>query len=141
MKSIITLLVTSLMIIAIINSCKETDDRDKFVGTWTGLMMFSRIGYEFPTTVIISKSSTNSSQIVFEESGSAPRTATVTGNSYTYIDFKDSYQTYQDEVSGNFAGKGAINGDILNESGTITSDNPPFPADLGTWNRHLARQK
>ena len=135
------MLAGTLILIAILNSCKEVDERDKYVGTWTGLMIFSRIGYEFSTTVIISKSTTNPSQIFFEESGSSPRTATINGDSYTYDSFIASYQTYQDEVSGNFAGAGSKDGDVLTESGTITSDNSPYQGDLGTWHRHLAKQK
>jgi hypothetical protein len=49
MKRIITMLVGLLILIAMLNSCKEVDERDKYAGTWTGLMIFSRIGYEFST--------------------------------------------------------------------------------------------
>lgn len=141
MKRIAVLIVGILILIVMNNSCKESDERDQFVGTWTGLMIFSRIGYEFSTSVIITKSTTNSSQIIFEESGGSQRIVTINGNSYTYEQFTASYRTNQDEVAGNFNGAGSKAGDVLTESGTITSDNSPYPGDQGTWSRRLYKQK
>jgi hypothetical protein len=128
------LIVGTLLFITILNSCKEElDDRDKFVGTWTGNMCFARSGTEYSTTEIIIKSKTNSAQIVFTNSG---RIATVNGNSYVYQDF-----TATRVISGNYSGIGSIDANIITESGLITSDNSWYQGDLGDWSRHLTRQK
>jgi serine protease inhibitor ecotin len=75
MKKIIPLVVLSLLFVSTIISCKEEDERDKFVGTWAGNLFFSRIGTEYPVTVTISKSKTNPAQIIIGQN-----TATVYGN-------------------------------------------------------------
>jgi hypothetical protein len=122
-----------------INSCKKeaSDERDKFIGTWTGNLYFSRIGQEFLITEIITKSSSNSKQIIFtEQTGSfTSRTATVNANTYIY----DNY-TASIGVSGNYTGNGSINGNVLTESGTITSNGAPYQGNLGTWGRTLTKQ-
>lgn len=134
MKKVI-LIISTLLLIAIINSCKEReqDERDKFVGTWTGNMCFARSGTEYSTTEIITKSKINSAQIMFTNSG---RIATVNGNSYVYQDF-----TASNVISGTYSGTGTLDGNIITESGLITSDNSWYQGDLGDWSRHLARQK
>lgn len=134
MKKVI-LIISTFLLISIINSCKEReqDERDRFVGTWTGNMCFARSGTEYSTTEIIIKSKTNSVQIIFTNSG---RIATVSGNSYFYQDF-----TASDVISGTYSGTGSINGNIITESGLITSDNAWYQGDLGGWSRHLTRQK
>lgn len=133
MKKVI-LIVCTLSLITIINSCKrEQDERDKFVGTWTGNMCFARSGTEYSTTEIIIKSTTNTSQIIFKNSG---RIATTNGNSYVYQDF-----TASDVISGTYSGTGSIDGNIITEFGLITSDNSWYQGDLGDWSRHLTRQK
>jgi|WetSurMetagenome_2_1015567.scaffolds.fasta_scaffold337275_2 hypothetical protein len=128
-----------LLSVISLNSCKKesSDQRDKFVGTWTGNLYFSRIGQEFSVTEIISKSATNSAQIIFTEQGSssAPLIATINGDSYIYQNYTTSIG-----VSGNYAGGGSINGNVLTESGTITSDGSPFQGNLGTWGRILNKQ-
>lgn len=45
--------VIALLLMSVIILCKKEDERDKFVGTWTGNLYFSRIGTEYPTIVII----------------------------------------------------------------------------------------
>jgi hypothetical protein len=100
-------------------------------------MCFARIGTEYFTTEIITKSTTNSSQIIFTQQGSssAPRIATVNGNSYVYQPFTASLG-----ITGNYTGSGSIDGNVLTESGWITSDNAPFQGNLGDWSRHLNKQ-
>ena len=134
MKKVI-LIISTLLIISFINSCKERDpdDRDKFAGTWTGNMCFARVGTEYSTTEIITKSKTNSAQIIFSNSG---RIATVIGNSYVYQDFTASVV-----ISGTYSGTGTIDGNTITESGLITSDNSWYQGDLGGWSRNLTKQK
>jgi hypothetical protein len=127
------LIAGALLFITILNSCKkEQDERDKFAGTWTGNMSFARSGTEYPTTELINKSKTNSAQIVFTNSG---RIATVNGNSYVYQDFSATQV-----ISGTYSGTGSIDGNIITETGLITSDNALYHGDLGDWSRHLTRQ-
>jgi len=119
------------------NSCiKETtneskDERDKFVGTWSGNLYFSRIGQEFFITVTITNSATNSKQILFSDQ----RIATVDGDSYVYEGFTSSLG-----VTGNYEGEGSITGNVIIESGPITSNGSPYQGDQGTWGRHLDKQ-
>jgi hypothetical protein len=129
----VSLIVGTLLLAAMINSCEEQDERDQFVGTWTGNMCFARTGTEYSTTEIVIKSKTNSAQIVFTNSG---RIATIDGNHYVYQDFIAS-----DVISGNYSGAGSIDGNIITETGLITSDNSWYKGDLGDWSRHLTRQK
>lgn len=73
MKKVILKFFIGLLLMTVTNSCKKTtseDDRDKFVGIWAVHLYFSRIGSEFYTTEIITKSPTNSTQIIFTEQGS-----------------------------------------------------------------------
>jgi len=123
------------------NTCKKdesSDEREKFIGTWTGILYFSAIGREFNTTEIITKSTTNSAQIIItNQLGSyTPRVATVYGNSYIYQNFTASIG-----IPGNYTGAGSINGAVLTESGTISSNGAPYQGNLGTWGRKLAKQK
>lgn len=137
------LIISAFLVTTIIISCNKettigsTDVRDKFVGTWTGNMCFARIGTEYPTTEIITKSTTNSTQIIFTQQGSssASRIATVSGGSYVYQPFTASLG-----ITGNYTGSGSITGNVLTETGWITSDNPLFQGDLGDWSRHLNKQ-
>jgi hypothetical protein len=139
----VNLIISALLLITIILSCdsetKEegTDIRDKFVGTWTGKIYFSRIGTEYSITEIVTKSKTNSAQIIFTQQGSssAPRIATVSGNSYVYQPFTATLG-----ITGNYTGSGSINGNVLTETGLITSNNPLFQGDLGEWFRQLNKQ-
>jgi len=135
----INLIISALLFVAIIISCNKetTDERDKFVGTWTGNLYFARIGTEYFTTVLITKSTTNSAQIILTQQGgsSDPRIATVNGNSYIYQNFTASLG-----ITGNYTGSGSINGNIITESGLITSDSAPYQGNLGDWGRHLNKQ-
>jgi hypothetical protein len=128
-----------ILFIFLIHSCKKEsvppDERDKFVGTWTGNLYFSRIGQEFSETVIISKSLTNNEQIIFTDQSSSTRTASITGTSYVFQSFTSSVG-----ITGNYKGGGSINGKVIHETGTITSNGSPFQGDLGEWGRVLNKQ-
>lgn len=58
--------VFAFLSISLIISCEEEDERDDFVGTWTGILFFSRISTEYSATVTITKSTTNATQILTE---------------------------------------------------------------------------
>jgi hypothetical protein len=139
MKKMFLIFIGSAMLIALPSSCKKTasDERDIFIGTWSGHLYFERIGTEYFTTEEITKSATDKTQIIIKTNGnsSSSRTATVNGSSYTYQNFNSTLG-----ISGNYDGSGSISGDAIQESGTITSDNPVFPGDLGGWFRTLTRQ-
>jgi len=130
MKKIILMSVFALLLMSVIISCKKEDERDKFVGTWTGNLYFSRIGTEYPTTVIITKSKEKSIQISIGQN-----IATIYGNSYTYEEFTSSLG-----ITGNYTGTGTLNGNELTESGLITSDGSLYQGNLGEWGRHLIKQ-
>jgi len=130
MKIIISMLVFALLFLSVNSSCKENDERDKFVGTWTGKLFFSRIGTEYDITVIITKSRTNSTQILIGQNAAA-----VHGDYYTYEEFASSLG-----IPGNYTGRGTINGNELEESGLITSDGAPYQGDLGEWFTLLSKQ-
>jgi hypothetical protein len=147
MKKIISIFICILLIMPVNPSCKKEDSadiRDQFVGTWTGIFCFARIPTEYNTTVVITKSSANSNQIILKEQGGIfnTRTATVSYSSYSYEGLYISVHIsgiYPD-ISGIYAGEGLINDNIINESGTITSNGGFFEGDLGTWTRHLKRK-
>jgi hypothetical protein len=130
MKKMLFIYAFSLLVMPEIISCeKEEDERDKFAGTWTGTLYFDRIATEYSPTVTITKSTTNSMQILIGQN-----TATIYGNSYTYEPF-----TSHIGIAGNYTGTGTINGDELTESGLITSDGALYEGNLGGWHRHLLR--
>lgn len=139
MKKAILMFIIGGFLTTVTNSCKKdtSDDRDKFVGTWAVHLYFSRIGSEFYTTDIITKSTTNSTQIIFTEQGSSsvPRIATVNDSTYVFQNFTSSTG-----ISGNYSGEGSMKGIELKENGIISSDNPPFQGDLGEWFRTLTKQ-
>lgn len=130
-----------ILLILLIHSCKEesvpADERDKFVGTWTSNLYFGRIGQEFSGIVIISKSKTNLTQIIFTEQGSSSsiRTASITGTSYVFQSFTSTIG-----ITGTYTGGGSINGKVIQETGIITSNGSPFQGDLGEWGRILNKQ-
>jgi hypothetical protein len=144
MKKVFIIIIGTLLCIIITSSCKKespevktkTDPRNKFVGTWSAHLYFSRIGQEFYTIDIITKSTSDSTQIIFTEQGSSsvPRTATVSDSSYVFQDF-----TSTTGISGNYSGEGSMKGIEIKESGKINSDNPPYPGDLGDWYRTLTK--
>jgi len=139
MKKAILMFIIGFLLATVTSSCKKdtSDDRDKFVGTWAVHLYFSRIGSEFYTTDLITKSTTNSRQIIFTEQGSSsvPRIATVNDSTYVFQNFTSSTG-----ISGNYSGEGSMKGIELKENGIISSDNPPFQGDLGEWFRTLTKQ-
>jgi hypothetical protein len=142
MKKVFAMTVCTLLLTLLISSCKKepaevkTDPRDKFVGTWAAHLYFDRIGQEFYATDIVTKSTSNSAQIIFTEQGSSsvPRTATVSDSSYVFQNF-----TSTTGISGNYSGGGSMKGTEIKETGKINSDNPPYPGDLGSWYRTLTK--
>ena len=123
--------VFALLVMSVITSCNkdDEDERDKFVGTWTGKLYFARIGTEYSVSITITKSKTNPTQILIGQNK-----ATVYGNNYTYEEFTSNVGIY-----GKYTGTGTINGNELEESGLITSENAWFKGDLGGWFTHLVK--
>lgn len=138
------LFISAFLLITLITSCKkeETDDRDKFIGTWKGTVNMTVTGLGIdssdPSTQIITKGTVNPNQIIFSESGETT-TANVNGNSYTYDDYTVTETIEGQTVSMKVTGNGSINGNVLTESGTIKFYllGQEFP---GSWSCTLNKQ-
>ena len=137
----------ALFSLIILCSCKKesaTDPRNQFVGTWRGTENFtiSTLGLDsgFSTTKIITKSTTDSSQLNIVDSAtmSTPQTATVKGNTYTYTSFTQTTTIQGNSVVITLGGTGTINGNNLTEAGNIsvTISGIPLP---GTWGSSLVK--
>lgn len=118
------LFISALLLITLISSCKkeETDDRDKFIGTWKGTVSMTVSGFDInssdASTQIITKGSVNPNQIIFTEAGETV-TANVNGNGYTYDEYTQTGTIEGTTVSVKVTGNGSINGNVITESGTI----------------------
>jgi hypothetical protein len=128
------------------SSCKKddpvtpaVDPRDKFVGSWSGNFSISipnlSISESGQTVVSISKSGSNSSQIIVDGNS-----ANVNGNSYSYNQFTE---TINDPDLGDIVllinGIGTLNGSNLNESGTVSTVIQGTTFN-GTWSTSLVKQ-
>jgi hypothetical protein len=138
------LFISAFLLITLITSCKkeETDDRDKFIGTWKGTvnMTVSGLGINSsdPSTQIITKGTVNPKQIIFTEAGQTS-TANVNGNAYTYDEYTQTETVQGQTVSVKVTGNGSINGNVLTESGTIKVYllGQEYP---GSWSSTLNKQ-
>jgi len=120
------LFIGAFLLIVLITSCKkeETDDRDKFIGTWKGTVNVTVSGMGVnssdPSTQIITKGTVNPKQIIFTEVGeTVGATANVNGNAYTYDEYTYTETVQGQTVSMKFTGNGSINGNVITESGTV----------------------
>lgn len=138
------LFISAFLLITLITSCKkeETDDRDKFIGTWNGTvnMIVSGLGINSsdPSTQIITKGTVNPKQIIFTEAGQTS-TANINGNAYTYDEYTQTETVEGQTVSVKVTGNGSINGNVLTESGTIKVYllGQEYP---GSWSSTLNKQ-
>jgi len=138
------LFISAFLLITLITSCKkeETDDRDKFIGTWKGTvnMTVSGLGINSsdPSTQIITKGTVNPKQIIFTEAGQTS-TANINGNAYTYDEYTQTETVEGQTVSVKVTGNGSINGNVLTESGTIKVYvlGQEYP---GSWSSTLNKQ-
>lgn len=138
------LFISAFLLITLITSCKkeETDDRDKYIGTWKGTvnMTVSGLGINSsdPSTQIITKGTVNPKQIIFTEAGQTS-TANVNGNAYTYDEYTQTETVEGQTVSVKVTGNGSINGNVLTESGTIKVYllGQEYP---GSWSSTLNKQ-
>lgn len=123
MKKIKNLFFVMLIMVVLIASCtkEETDDRDKFIGTWKGTvnLIIPGIGNSSSSSTYIITKGTNLRQIIFTES-EGTSTANVNGNEFNYDETTQSEtiegQTYFVKIDGS----GYINGDVIKESGIFT---------------------
>src|SRR5450759_1000748 len=138
------LFTSAFLLITLITSCKkeETDDRDKFIGTWKGTVNMTVSGLSInssdPSTQIITKGIVNPKQIIFAEAGQTS-TANVNGNAYTYDEYTQTETVEGQTVSVKVTGNGSINGNVLTESGTIKVYvlGQEYP---GSWSSTLKKQ-
>lgn len=141
-------LVYSSLLIALlfVSSCSKKDDvdpRDQYVGTYkcTQTMIIASIGYNETETFtqVITKSTTNSNQILFHNPEDYTDTwpANVNGNSYTYEEMKDV-----DDDGSIFTqtGSGSINGNVITEQGTSKVSYPNGQVLSGTWSNIMNKQ-
>lgn len=138
-KNILSLL---LLVGVVLTSCsKETpvDARDKFVGDFQGTFQYQFTGsasQSSTSTHVITKSSTNSNQIIID----GTQVANVNGNSYTYVQYT---QIEQDPTYGavtlTLNGVGTLNGANLNESGTLSMIVQGTQIN-GNWSSNLVKQ-
>ena len=140
------LFISAFLLITLITSCKkeETDDRDKFIGTWKGTvnMTVSGLGINSsdPSTQIITKGTVNPKQIIFTEVGETVGSiANVNGNAYTYDEYTYTETVQGQTVSMKFNGNGSINGNAITESGTLKVYllGQEYP---GSWSSTLNKQ-
>jgi hypothetical protein len=124
MKSKIVISVLFLMTIG--TSClKElNDDRNKFIGSWYGVVNLEYIGLDYSSfkrsTQIITKEKSNPKQINLTD-GSGNAIAIVDGKTYTYNEFTRVDTIEGQAISVKFSGTGSIYGDVnvITEVGTV----------------------
>jgi hypothetical protein len=135
----------AVLIISSIISCKKdtTDERDKFIGTWIGIINSIVPGMGSNTskleTLTITKG-TASNEINLTQTGSTLiLTANVSSSNYTYVEYTQSATGGGITVSTTYDGTGTLNGFTITESGTLTYTiaGTPYP---GTWSSTLDKQ-
>jgi hypothetical protein len=146
-----------LSFVACFVSCKKdnktqasADPRDKFVGTWSGNYTLNLTGLppgspnQLPTTIVISKSATSSSDIEIKINNNLLQNqkaiAVVSGNQYIYKPITVSTLTL------NGTGQLSSDGKSISESGTASGSiqlpgfpQPPPTPISGTWSSALTK--
>jgi hypothetical protein len=140
-----TILFSLLAFVVLISSCKkdEEDARNKFLGTWSGTQTVSIPSlslYDSQTySQIVTVSSENANRIIVTSDGVIQK-ATVNGSSYTYDKFTQTGDDGQgNTMSIDMDGTGIINGNTINESGSVTVYYLGQQYS-GTWSGILTRQ-
>jgi hypothetical protein len=133
------MIIATLFLITLSTSCKkeETDDRDKFIGTWFGDIDMDipglKINSAIPSTQIITKGTVNPKQIIITEAGDTS-TAIVNNKTYTYDEYTQTESIEGQTISMKVTGNGSIynNVNVITEIGTIRvySLGQEYP---GTW--------
>jgi len=140
------LLIGTLLLVVLMVSCKKdaTDERDKFIGSYTGT--FSLLGPALNSsssvvqTLTIAKGSANISQITLTHAGSTViPTAAVSGSTYKYDEYTVTSTANNITVTMKLNGTGSLSGTSLAETGTIvyTLAGVDYP---GTWSSALIKQ-
>jgi len=139
------IIICAFLLVSSTISCnkKANDERNQFIGTWTGTINSVVPGLDSNTTkaesLIITKGNKNN-QILLSQTGSTIiPTANVSGNTYTYVEYTSSSTSQNITVSMTIDGTGTLNGNIINESGTLTYviSGQSYP---GTWTSILVKQ-
>jgi hypothetical protein len=130
--------IVTLFLITLSISCKkeETDDRDKFIGTWHGVIDMDIPGLHInsatQSTQIITKG-TDPKQIIITEAGETS-TASANSKTYTYDEYTRTETIGGQTTSVTVTGNGSIynNVNVITEIGTIKviSLGQEYP---GTW--------
>ena len=135
----------AILLISLIASCKkDTNDRDKFIGTWTGTIHLIVSGMNANTSKAESLTITigggSASQIILTQAGSTiVPTGKVSGSSYTYDEYTTTATEQGVTVSAKLNGTGSLSGNVITETGTIiyTIQGVVYP---GTWSSSLTKQ-
>jgi len=139
-------IICALLLVSSTISCNKNanDDRNQFIGTWTGTInsVVPGLGSNTtkPETLIITKGNNKNNQIILTQTGgTGVPTANVSGNTYTYVEYTSSSTSQNITVSMTIDGTGTLNGNIINESGTLTYviSGQSYP---GTWTSALVKQ-
>ena len=142
MKKLVLVLAVLAVMVSSCGKDEETDNREQFVGTFTVTQTVTIPGLSYVDnttgTYTIKKHSTDSKRIILND-GDMDIMASVDGNTYTYdkfsVTFNDGANTGTEEVTG----EGVINGNKINESGTITVSYGGTSYG-GTWSSVCNRQ-
>jgi len=103
---------------------ETTDDRDKFIGSWYGVVNLEYIGLDYSSpkrsTQIITKGTSNPKQINISD-GLGTATAIADGKTYTYNEFTRIDTIEGQAISVKFTGTGSIYGNVnvVTEVGTV----------------------
>jgi len=139
------LIFISVIVLAFLTGCKkedETDPRDQFVGKFTVTQTISIPGIDYTDilsgTYTITKHSTDTKRIIIND-GDMDIIATVEGNTYSYDKFTIVFNDGTDSGSEEVTGEGVINGNKINETGTVLLS-MYGESYAGTWTAVCNRQ-
>jgi len=137
------LLAVTLITAILLTGCSkdENDEREKFVGTYEATQTVSVPGlemYENMSGTQEIRLSSDASRIEIGSVGGPYHKARVSGNSYVYDKFSETENIDGVTITIEYTGSGVINGNVINETGTISVYLYGEKFD-GTWSCTLAK--
>jgi hypothetical protein len=119
--------IVGYLLIILISSCKkEPEDRDKFIGTWHGVINLEIPGWYFNSAIqsmqIITKGMDTPKQMIITELGDTAK-AYVNGNKYSFSDYTRTGDLDGQPISLKLTGSGTIynNVNVVTEVGTLNA--------------------
>jgi hypothetical protein len=117
--------ISSFLILILISSCKkEKEDRDKFIGTWHGVVDLDiptlHINSAIQSTQIITNGLDTPAQIIITE-GSETTKVYAGGNTYSFSDYTRTGSLNGQPISFKFSGSGSVNSNVnvVTEYGSV----------------------